>query len=545
MTDVSVIIPARNEQFLTPTIEDLVRNARADTEIIAILEGYWPETTVDAPNVRYVHFTVPRGMRGAINAGAAVARGRYLMKCDGHCAFGEGYDEILMADLEDDWVAVPRRESLDPENWIPRQKKHIDYMFLCYPDDPNDFGGPSLKGKVWAELNNRAELYEREIDDLMSAQGSCWFMHKDYFHWLDLMDEESYGHFSNEFQEIGLKVWLSGGRVVRNKKTWYAHLHKGRKYGRGWPLGKSVLNQGASFTNRWMDGRNWRKQDRDIRWMVHHFWTGWAPVPTWPEEAVRLVFHRRRGGSGDVRGEQVANHFKARLNLNQPAEDWHYEFDVNIWVKQEPRNLDWPGKHYLDVMDAQERVGWLLKHPECGVIAMSQAGQAYLKDRLGREDILWIPVHHCNFERVVRERAEFSVAGVCGGPGAIQCDPDELRGVLAENGLEFKWYQDYKGPADITEFYREIDVQVVWRTMQRPLKDPEKIVNAMSLGVPTVAYPEPAYRELDGYYWPVTDFDDLVAALAELRAGWDAGRLIEKAEEYHIENVARHYRQLL
>ena len=81
--------------------------------------------------------------------------------------------------------------------------------------------------------------------------------------------------------------------------------------------------------------------------------------------------------------------------------------------------------------------------------------------------------------------------------------------------------------------------------MQRPLKDPEKIVNAMSLGIPTVAYPEPAYKEVEGYYWPVTSFGELAAAINELKQGFDAQRLIDKAEEYHIENVAKEYRVLL
>lgn len=541
MPDVTVIIPARNEQFLPQTIEDIITKSRADTEVLAILEGYWPERMVEHPKVHYVHFTEPRGMRGAINAGAALSRAEHLMKCDAHCMFDEGFDVKLIEDLEEDWVAVPRRWSLDPENWCPRQKKEIDYMFLCYPDDPNDFGGPSLKGKIWREKQNDANLKDILIDDLMSAQGSCWFMHRDYFHWLELMDEKNYGHFSNEFQEIGLKVWLSGGRVIRNKKTWYAHLHKGRKYGRGWPLGKSVLDKGATFTNQWMDRKNWHKQDRDIRWMVNKFW----PVPTWPEESVRLVFNRRRGGSGDVRGDQMANYFKARRNLIEPKEDWHYDFDVHIWVKQEPQHLEWPGKHYLDIMDARERVPWLQNHPECGIIAMSLSGQAYLKERLQRDDVLWIPVHHCNFERLKRERTEFNVAGVCGGKGAIQCDPVALTAVLNKHGLEFQWYQTYKYPSDITEFYRGIDVQVIWRTMHRPLKDPEKIVNAMSLGIPTIAYPEPAYEELNGYYWPVKNFEELEEAIEELRQGWDAERLIEMAENYHIDNVAKHYGQLL
>jgi hypothetical protein len=380
-------------------------------------------------------------------------------------------------------------------------------MFLCSPTDPNDYGGPSLHGRTWREWNNDRARQSVLVDDLMSAQGSCWFMHRAYFHELELEDAANYGDFCFEFQEIGLKCWLSGGRVVTDKRTWYAHLHKGQKYGRGWPLAKGTLDKGAAFTNRWMDGRNWRKQDRDIRWLVHHFW----PVPTWSEESVRLVFHRRRGDSGEVRGTQIARHFQARLD---PAEDWRYDFDVHVWVKQEPRRLDWPGKHYLDVIDASERIPWLLQHPECGVIAMSQSGQDYLKQALNRDDVLFIPVHHCNFKRVRKEPSgRMKVAGVVGGQGAIQCDVEALKATLAKLGLEFRWLTIWKSVDDIIDFYKGIDVQVVWRTMQRPLKEPLKLVNAMSLGVPTIAYPEPAYQEVSGYYWPVRDFDQLAAAV--------------------------------
>jgi len=539
VVDVSVVIPARNEQFLPPTIEDLVRNARANTEIIAVLDGYWPERMVEANNVHYIHHTEPRGMRGAINAGAALARGKYLMKCDGHCAFDEGYDEKLMADLEPDWVAVPRRYSLDAEAWKRREGRRIphDYLYLCYPNDPNDFGGPSLKGKDWVPRDRDQALKAIEIDDLMSAQGSSWFMHRDYFYWLDLLDEENYGHFSNEFQEIGLKVWLSGGRVIRNKKTWYAHLHKGRRYGRGWLLRPDVLDKGATFTNRWMDGRNWRKQDRDIRWLVDKFW----PVPTWPAESVRFVFHRRGGGSGEIRGRQMAEHFKARLN---PPE-WNYDFDIHIWVKQEPADLSLPGAHFLDVLDEHRRIPWLLEHPECGVIASSATGHEYLARVLGRDDVHLIPQHHVNAERVRRDRDEIKVAGVVGGPGAIQCDVEELRRVLAALGLEFRWLRRFRNPSEIVDFYAGLDVQIVWRKQDRPLKNPLKIINAASFGIPTVGHPEVAYREVEGYYWPVTDLGELPGVIERLRGGFDAQRLADKAEEYHIENVAPLYGGLL
>jgi len=502
-----------------------------------VLEGYWPDPKemVDDPRVHYIHSTKPRGMRGAINAGVAVSRGEYLMKCDAHCSFAEGYDVALAADLEHDWIAVPRRYSLDAEAWARKEKKWIDYLYLCYPDNPNDFGGKSLKGRFWPELNNTKALEQDEISDLMSAQGSCYFLHRSYWDWLELLDEANYGHFSNEFQEIGLKVWLSGGRVVRNKKTWYSHLHKGKKYGRMWPLSKSVLNKGAQYTLGWMKGKHWHKQNRDIRWMVNKFW----PVPSWPEESVRLVFHRRRGASGVIRGEQMARWFKARLDP-----EWQYDFDVHIWVKQQPPD-DFPPNSYLDVLDEPRRIPWLLKHPEMGVIASSETGQAYLEETLEREDVLLIPQHHCNYERKVRSRDKILVAGVIGGKGAIQCDVEELTQRLAKIGIEFKWQQKYGAREEVAAFYESIDVQIVWRKQQRPLKNPLKLINAMSFGIPTIAYPEVAYTEVEDYYWPAKDLDELIMQITELQGGFDAQQLIDKAEEYHIETIAQLYGQLL
>ena len=43
MTDLSVLIPARNEMFLKNTIEDILTHAEGDTEIIAVLDGAWAD----------------------------------------------------------------------------------------------------------------------------------------------------------------------------------------------------------------------------------------------------------------------------------------------------------------------------------------------------------------------------------------------------------------------------------------------------------------------------------------------------------------------
>lgn len=278
---ISVIIPARNERFLQPTISDVLAKAWGEIEVVAVLDGYWPDPPLlDDSRLRIVHRGQVRGMRAGINAGVAIARGEFIMKLDAHCMVEEGFDLKLAADCADDWVVVPRRKRLDAENWCVQDagKPDVDYEYLSYPDNPADFGGPGLNGRIWTQ--RIIERRDVEIDENMSFQGSGWFMRKTYFEFLELMDESSYGPFWNEAQEVGFKAWLSGGKVMTNKRTWYAHLHKGKVYGRGYHLNSEWLTQGATFTKKWMGpiGTAWRKQTLPFSWLVEHF----SPIPGWP-----------------------------------------------------------------------------------------------------------------------------------------------------------------------------------------------------------------------------------------------------------------------
>lgn len=294
---VSIIIPSRNEKYLKRTIEELLEKAVEEIEIIVVLDGYWPppEDIINKSNVHYIHFSDPRGMRSAINKGVAVARGDYIMKIDAHCMVCEGFDLLLRANCEDNWVVVPTRKRLDPEKWevIEDGRPDINHMYLSYPDDPSVWGGSSLQGKEWREKNLGSIHHDNSHDenmfvnlvDLMTAQGSCWFMKRDYYHWLELMDEENYGEFAKEMQEIGLKCWLSGGRMVRNRKTWYAHWHKPKSHGRGYSLNKSEWKKGTEYTARWVTDylkgtHTWIKQIHDFKFIIDRFW----PIPGWPED---------------------------------------------------------------------------------------------------------------------------------------------------------------------------------------------------------------------------------------------------------------------
>jgi len=200
---VSIIIPARNEKYLDKTVEDIRAKATGEIEVIVIKDKL---------------------MRTAINEGVAQAKGKYIMKLDAHCMLDKGFDEKLIADHQDNWVQIPRRKRLDPEKWelIEKGWGDIDYMYL----------GKDLMGRIDFRKSNDPKFKTILIDNIESFQGSCYFITKDYFNKLGLLDDKNFGGSGNESQEITFKVWHDGGRVVRNKKTWYAHAHTNRGYSR-------------------------------------------------------------------------------------------------------------------------------------------------------------------------------------------------------------------------------------------------------------------------------------------------------------------------
>lgn len=295
---ISIIIPSRNEIFLTKTIQDILQKAKGKIEIIPILDGYWvkPEEIVQDDRVKYLHFGQYRGMRDVINAGAQISRGTYLLKCDGHVLFDEGFDvklkegvPVYQNNIEsgqenlDNWIVIPRRKRLDAEAWEIQDvgKPDIDYEFLSSPADAG------VKGNIWTQrILDRQGKPEYDIDENMTFQGSCWFMTRNhYLNRLGGMSKQGYGTFVREAQEIGLKTWLGGGKVYINKKTWYAHLHKGKKYGRGYFLDKAKMEAGNAYCDDLWFNNKWEGAVHDLAWLIERF----SPVPTWTPELIEQV----------------------------------------------------------------------------------------------------------------------------------------------------------------------------------------------------------------------------------------------------------------
>jgi len=289
MTKVSVIIPTRKELYLRETIKDLYANASDEIEVLVVLDGEPPDYKIPRrKGLKTIHNKTVKGRRYCTNAAAEVATGEYLMKMDAHCTVGEGWDEILKADCEDNWIVIPRRFWFDAPTWTVKDKPHVDAMSYIYP-----FFRPYNPRITSRPDKRRQALQEDEtLSEDMGFQGSLWFMTAKHFKRIGGMDETGYGTFSGEPAEIGLKTQLGPweGAVMRNKKTWYAHWSKPSSH---WTAEPEVAGRvtdkeredGYAYTfDYWWHGR-WKERIHDFQWLADKFW----PLPGWPDNWRWLV----------------------------------------------------------------------------------------------------------------------------------------------------------------------------------------------------------------------------------------------------------------
>ena len=296
--DLSVLIPARNEVWLARTIRAVLEAAEADTEVIAVLDGCEPAGPLpDDPRVRILHYDKPIGQRGATNAAAQASTARYVMKADAHCAFDQGFDRKLMADYEPDQTVVPRMYRLHVFDWVcPKCSERYyqaDPVPACkcggtefvieevwkprWEKAPTDFArfDATLHFKYWRKYNRRPEA-QADIADVMSFVGACWFMSRERYWDLEGLDE-GHGFWGQVGTEVACKSWLSGGRLVVNKRTWFAHFFRVGKLKFPYHISGEAQERARIYSrDLWFNNR-WHKQVRPLRWLVDKF----SPVPDW------------------------------------------------------------------------------------------------------------------------------------------------------------------------------------------------------------------------------------------------------------------------
>lgn len=329
MDTLSILIPARNEVYLQKTIENLLENAEEEIEIIAVLDGYWADPPIkDHPFVNIIHHTEAKGQRQSVNIAARVAKGKYVMKLDAHCAVDKGFDVKLKKDCEYDWTVIPRMYNLDINTWTPKLHKRTDYMFI------GGEGERLLRAEYYGSKQPKNDIM---IDDVMCNMGPCFFMHKDRFWELGGMDE-GHGSWGQMGVEVSCKAWLSGGRQVVNKNTWFAHWFRGGG-GPGFPYdirGSDQEKARKYSRDLWLNDK-WEKQTRPFRWLLEKF-----NPPTWENKKTMTKETNINREIRHLFGVRIQNDFapygtKAGTTRNQLPILWDkvgYKVGAEIGVKR-------------------------------------------------------------------------------------------------------------------------------------------------------------------------------------------------------------------
>jgi len=309
MRDLSILIPARNEEWLRRTIEDVLAHIEGDTEIIAVLDGAWADPPImDHERVTLVYHPHSVGQRAAVNEAARMSRAKYIMKLDAHCSVDQGFDVKLMADCEPDWTVIPRMYNLHVYDWEcpicgertyqgPKPEKcgkcgNVDIRRLEVWEPRwrrcTDFArfDNNLKFQYWGAYKKRPQA-QGEISDVMCFVGACFFMEREHFLYMGGLDEK-HGSWGQMGVEISCKSWLSGGRMVVNKKTWFSHLFRTQP-GFGFPYPISGRDQDvARDYSKWLWNLehpeqlpHWVGAVYPLRMLLDMF----SPVPDWEEVA--------------------------------------------------------------------------------------------------------------------------------------------------------------------------------------------------------------------------------------------------------------------
>jgi hypothetical protein len=203
-----------------------------------------------------------------------------------------------MADMQDNWTCVPTMRNLHAFDWIcdaghrryqgpsgpcivcqKPTRKELVWIGKANPQSNSYCFDATPHFQYFSEYNKRPEG-RGKLTEIMSLQGSCFMLSREKYWELNICDE-AFGSWGSQGIEVAVKTWLSGGKIIVNHNTWYAHMFRtqGGDFSFPYPIsGKQI--EGAKKYARDLFFRNrWDKQIYPLSWLVERFW----PVPGWTE----------------------------------------------------------------------------------------------------------------------------------------------------------------------------------------------------------------------------------------------------------------------
>lgn len=234
MITISVLIPARNEEFLQQTIDDVFAHAETNVEVLVALDNWENPPCITVKQGQII--TTRAGQRGATNLLARLAKGKYVMKLDAHCSLSQGFDKELLHDIEENSVIVPALHNLHAYDWVCPEghrhfqgkyekceqcastelRKEVVWEIIPKPSMTNYYFDTTLHFQYCEEQSKEI------VSDTMSIQGSCFMVARDMYWDLELCGE-TFPSWGSQGTEIACKTWLSGGKVMSTRNAFYGH----------------------------------------------------------------------------------------------------------------------------------------------------------------------------------------------------------------------------------------------------------------------------------------------------------------------------------
>src|SRR3990167_7823559 len=234
MKQLSILVPARNEEFLQQTIDDIFLHSELGDklEILVGLDG-WHTKLKKRPNLRVFESTNVLGQRATQNALAGISEAKYIMKLDAHVSVSQGFDKVMLEIMEanPNIVLVPALGNLHVYDWLC-PLKHRTYqgkVDKCSQCDSTDLKKElvwKIESKLYSDFYFDKDLifqfgdvdnYEM-LHETMMIQGSGFVVSKSDYFKHNLCDE-SFGSWGQQGYEVWKKTIDNGGKVFSTRRA--------------------------------------------------------------------------------------------------------------------------------------------------------------------------------------------------------------------------------------------------------------------------------------------------------------------------------------
>jgi len=113
-------------------------------------------------------------------------------------------------------------------------------------------------------------------------------MERDRYWQLGGMDE-AHGSWGQMGVEVACKSWLSGGKLMCTKNTWFAHMFRTQP-GFGFPYKMTTSEQSRNRSQDMWYNNKWSGQKYKLSWLLERFW----PVPGWTDADLKKQKDREK-----------------------------------------------------------------------------------------------------------------------------------------------------------------------------------------------------------------------------------------------------------